>query len=333
MDRQSRLETLMTMRRRDIILACAVIGLSAAAPAAAAEKIVVGKIGAGSVVHWPIYIASEKGFFAKHGVEPDIITTSSNSAMQQQIAAGALNIGVSGGSPDPIRAVNHGSPAVILRVDSIASPYAIVSKADIKTPSDLKGRTISLDGAKGITRAYFDRIMKPTGLKEGDFDLVFQGATPARLAALQSGAADAAMLTSPFNFYAEAQGFRQLVLVNDVVKDIPFGVTAANKPWVLAHKQLTRNFIAAYGEGVAWFYDPKNRAEAIQIALRNTKMKEEDVAKTYDFFAHLGFFNRSDAVSRKHIENIMDVLIGFHDMDKRIPVDRLVASEVTKVVE
>ena len=42
--------------------------------------------------------------------------------------------------------------------------------------------------------------MTPTGLKEGDFDLVFQGATPARLAALQSGAADAAMLTSPFDF-------------------------------------------------------------------------------------------------------------------------------------
>lgn len=323
----------MIASHRSLAFACIALGLVAATPAIAADKIVVGQIGAGSSVHWPTYIATEKGFFAKHGVEPDFIVTPSNSAVQQQIAAGALDIGVSIGSPDPIRAANQGSPVVLLRVDSIASPYAIMSKADVKSTADLKGRTISLDGPKGITRAYFDRVMAPTGLKEGDFDLIFQGATPARLAALKSGAADAAMLTAPFNFYAEDMGFKQLVLVNDLVKDVPFGVTIANKPWVLAHLDLAQRFIAAYHDGVEWFYDPKNRAEAIQIALRNTKMKEADIGKTYDFFTGLQFFNRSETVSRKNIENIMDALIGFHDIDKRIPVERLIVPEMTKVVD
>ena len=323
----------MIKLHRHFAFACAVIAAVAAAPAMAADKIVVGQIGAGSSVHWPTYIATEKGFFAKHGVEPDFIVTPSNSAIQQQIAAGSLDIGVSIGSPDPIRAANQGSPVVVLRVDSIASPYAIMSKADVKSLADLKGRTVSLDGAKGITRAYFDRVMAPTGLKEGDFDLIFQGATPARLAALKSGAADAAMLTAPFNFYAEEMGFKQLVLVNDVVKDVPFGVTIANKSWVLAHLDLAGRFLAAYHDGVEWFYDPKNRAEAIQIALRNTKMKEADIGKTYDFFVRLHFFNRSEAVSRKQIENIMDALIAFHDIDKRIPIDRLIVPEMTKVVD
>jgi len=306
------------------------LGLS---PALAADKIVLGMIGAGSTVHWPTYIATEKGLYTKHKLTLDVIVVPSNSAMQQQIAAGALDIGVSAGSPDPIRAVDKGAPAVILRIDSIASPYAVVAKPDIKTPADLKGRTISLDGPKGITRAYFDRIMKPTGLKEGDFDLVFQGATPARLAALQSGAADAAMLTSPFDSYAEAQGFKQLVLVNDVVKDIPFGVSVGNRPWVLAHQDVVKRFFAAYREGVEWFYDPKNRAEVIQIGLRNTKQKEADLNKTYDFFHRIQFFNRSESISKKHLENIMDVLIGFRDIEKRIPIERLIAPEVTKVVD
>jgi len=320
----------MALLHRVFIFACTIIWL-AATPALAADKIVLGMIGAGSTVHWPTYIATEKGFYAKHGVEIDVVVVPSNTAMQQQIAVNALNIGVSAGSPDPIRAVDKGAPAVILRVDSIASPYSFVSKADVKSLADLKGRTVSLDGPKGITRAYFDRVMKPTGLKEGDFDLVFQGATPARLAALQSGAADAAMLTSPFDSYAEAQGFKQLVLVNDVVKDIPFGVSVGNRPWVLSHQDVVQRFFAAYREGVNWFYDPKNRDEAIQIALRHTKQKDSDLAKTYDFFNRIEFFNKSDAVSKKHIENIMDVLIGFHDIEKRIPIDRLIAPEVTKV--
>ena len=123
------------------------------------------------------------------------------------------------------------------------------------------------------------------------------------------------------------------MLVNEVVKDIPFGVSVGNRPWVLAHQDMVRRFFAAYREGVTWFYDPKNRAEAIQIALRNTKQKEADLAKTYDFFNRIAFFNKSDAVSKKHLENIMDVLIGFHDIEKRIPIERLIAPEVTKVVD
>ena len=75
---------------------------------------------------------------------------------------------------------------------------------------------------------------------------------------------------------------------------------------------------SAYREGVEWFYDPKNRSEAIQIALRHTKQKEADLEKTYDFFHRIAFFNKSEAVSKKHLENIMDVLIGFHDIPKRI---------------
>jgi len=81
--------------------------------------------------------------------------------MQQQIAAGALDIAYPPASPDPIRAVNQGAPAVILRVDSVVSPYALVTKAAIRGVADLKGKIISLDGAKGITRAYLDRSWRP----------------------------------------------------------------------------------------------------------------------------------------------------------------------------
>src|SRR6185312_13893469 len=99
--------------------------------------------------------------------------------------------------------------------------------------------------------------------------------------ALQAGSADAAMVSAPYNFYAEAQGFRELALISNVTKDFPFGTTTANRAWVMAHKDLARNFVAAYIEAVEWFYDKKNRDETIRLGLSNTKMKEVDVAKTY----------------------------------------------------
>lgn len=300
---------------------------------ARAETIILGQIGAGSTIQWPIDIAREKGFFKKHGVDLDIVTVASNSTLQQQVAAGSLNIGYSAGATDPVRAAEKGAPLVILRIDCLVSPYALVTKADIASMKDLKGKTISLDSPKGITRAYFDRLAAASGLKHGDFDYIYQGATPARFAALKAGAAAASMLTSPFNFFAEAQGFKTLVVVQKVVNDIPFTVTEANKPWVLSHKDIVKKYLTAYNKGVAWFYDPKNRDEAIKIKLAHSKMRKPDIEKSYDFYKQIELFNKSDTVSKTLIRNIMDVLVGFGDIKKPFPVEPLVLPDITKVVD
>src|SRR6185312_6629161 len=100
----------MTMTRRTALLACAAGALFITSPAQAADTVIIGVIGAGSTVLWPNYIAMEKGFYAKRGIEPDVIVVPSNTAMQQQLSTNSLNIGITGGSPDPIRAVDKGAP-------------------------------------------------------------------------------------------------------------------------------------------------------------------------------------------------------------------------------
>ena len=57
-----------------------------------------------------------------------------------------------------------------------------------------------------ITRLYLNRMLEPNGLKDGYLDLVYAGASSARLRALESGAVDAAILTAPFNFYGASAG-------------------------------------------------------------------------------------------------------------------------------
>ena len=61
-----------------------------------------------------------------------------------------------------------------------APPYALLAKPAIKRWSDLKGKTISIGGPKDITRIYLERMAMPNGVKPGDYDTVFAGATSAR---------------------------------------------------------------------------------------------------------------------------------------------------------
>ena len=113
-------------------------------------------------------------------------------------------------------------------------------QAAIKTLPDLKGKTISIGGAKDITRIYVERMLAPSGIKPGEFDMVFAGATSARAAALASGAVDAAILLPPFNFQAVAHGFNELGRTIDFAPELPFSGTVVDVAWAKGHARPAR---------------------------------------------------------------------------------------------
>ena len=92
----------------------------------------------------------------------------------QQLTAGSLDLALSTGLADPIRAIDKGGAIAIVRIEMQAPPYALLAKPAIKTWSDLKGKTISIGGPKDITRIYLERMAIPNGVKPGDYDTVYR---------------------------------------------------------------------------------------------------------------------------------------------------------------
>ncbi len=66
-----------------------------------------------------------------------------------------------------------------------------------------------VDGPKGITKMYLERMLAAHNMKPNDVDFVFAGATAARFQALQSGAIDATILLPPFSFAGRGRGLQQ----------------------------------------------------------------------------------------------------------------------------
>ena len=158
----------------------------------------------------------KNGYFDAADIKIDLVFAQSNASVIQQLAAGSYNIAPSAGMVDPIRAIDKGAPVALVRIVIQAPPYALLAKPEIKSIEDLKGKTIIIGGAKDITRIFTERMLAPHGLKSGDYDYVFAGATSARFSALKSGAVDAALLTMPFNFFAETAGYTNLGFTFDV---------------------------------------------------------------------------------------------------------------------
>jgi ABC-type nitrate/sulfonate/bicarbonate transport system substrate-binding protein len=315
-----------TLRRTAAAVAIATL---AAAPSRAADSVTIGTVGSASANLWPVFIGLNKGFFAEHNVKIDLVYVPSSAQMIQQLTSGSLDITMSTGLVDPIRAIDKGSPIAIVRLEAQSPPYALVAKSTIKNLKDLKGKVISLGGPKDITRIYVERMLAPSGIKPGEFDMVFAGATSARTQALLSGAVDAAILLPPFNFQAVAQGYNELGLTVDFAPELPFSGTVVNLAWANAHRDLLERVLAAHAKSIAWFEDDRNRAEAVKMMVEASKLKPDEVEKSYDFFRKGKFFEPTGKISRKKIGALVDALVSLGDMTK-VDVERLILPGVAQ---
>ncbi len=301
-------------------------------PAAeSAETVTVGTVGQASANLWPVFIGLNKGFFAAEDLKIDVVYVQSSAQLVQQITAGSLDICMSTGLVDPMRAIGMGAPIAIVRVEVQAPPYALMAKPSIKSLKELKGKVISLGGPKDITRIYVERMLEPNGVKPGEFDMVFAGATAARASALLAGAVDAAILLPPFNFQAATAGFNDLGLTIDYVKDLPFSGTVVNVRWANAQKPILQKLLAAHTKSVAWFEDDRNRSEAVQILMAASKLKQEDVEKAYDFMRKGQFFEPTGKVSRSKLMSLAKAMVSLGDLPGAIDVDRVLLPGVTQV--
>jgi ABC-type nitrate/sulfonate/bicarbonate transport system substrate-binding protein len=320
-----------SLRNLAALIVC--LGMLGASHARAADNVSIGTVGSASSNLWPVYIGIKKGFFDAANVKVDIVYVQSSANMVQQLAAGSLDITMSTGLVDPIRAIDQNAAISIVRFEAQSPPYALVGKPAIKKLEDLKGKVISLGGAKDITRIYVERMLAPHGIKPGEFDMVFAGATAARASALLAGAVDAAILLPPFNFQAEAQGFTNLGLTVDYAPELPFSGTVVNKAWAAGHQDLLKRLLDAHSKSVEWFYDDKNRDEAIAILGSVSNLKPDDIAKSYDFFRKNAFFDRSGAISRKKMTALIDALTTLGDVQAKGNIERFVMPGIARMAD
>ncbi len=306
------------------------IALTCAGETGAVETVIAGGVGSASANLWPIYVGINKGLFAAEDIKIDLVFSQGNTGSIQQLAVDAVNVTIGSGLVDPIRAIEKGAPLAIVRIEAQRPPYALLSKAGIKSMKELKGKVVSVGGAKDITRIFFERMAQAGGVEPKDIDLIFAGATSARFAALQSGAADAAILTPPYNFRAVAAGYTNLGLISDVV-DMPFSGISTNRNWAVRNTATIRRFLSAYTRSILWLSDPANRREAAEIMIKVSNLNPDDVEKAYDFLIVGGFFEPTGKISRAKLGKVVDALKELGDIPTNFAIDRLFLPDITQV--
>jgi NitT/TauT family transport system substrate-binding protein len=323
------MQAMRAIGRSVLCLAAAMI--LAVAPARAVDTVTIGTVGSPSANLWPLFIGLDKGFFTAENLKVDVVYVPASASVIQQLAAGSLDMTMSTGLVDPIRAIEQGAALGILRFEVQAPPYVMMAKPAIRSLKELKGKIISVGGAKDITRLYADRMLAPHGLKAGDYDFVYAGATTARAQALLSGAVDAAILLPPSNFQIQAGGYNDLGLTMEYAPELAFSGTVTNKAWAGRNPDVLKRVLAAQAKGIDFLHDESNRAEVVRILVKVSGLKPEDVEKSYDFFRKNNFFDRTGKISRGKMNALLDALVTLGDLQARGNIERFLLPGVAQL--
>jgi NitT/TauT family transport system substrate-binding protein len=302
---------MISTRLKSLALAALLSFAALPAPAGAATKLVIGQASR-SATSWPNFVADALGLFKQEGLEVQTEYIGNVALIAQQTVGGSLDIGNTTFEM-VVQAVESGAPILLVGATAIKYPYSMMSAKDVKVPADMKGKKAILPVPKNDLANFFTDWMKANGLKPGDVDLIYDGSSTNRYAALATGAVQAAAVNSPLDFTAAAAGYNKLIDFGSYVKGYGFVGTIARKDWLAKNRPTMEAYLRALAKATDWLYDPANHDKAVEILVKETRQDKEVSEKTYKYYIEeLQPFSRGLTIPDPDFNNVLQ---AFKDMN------------------
>ena len=286
--------------RQKLGFASALAALLATSLSAAAQpvKLRYGVIAASArnIQSVALYIAQDKGYLAKEGVELQLVPLPGVEHMIEELDKGNVDISFTA-TPYLINAVLKGSDAVAVVGGPQNTIYSLIAKPGLKTFEDLRGKTVAMSLPVDTISIATRLMLAKHGVKEGDFTPKVLIGTPPRAQCLESGACDAAPLSQPEDFSFVAKGYSKIGDSLDVISELQFSVVAARRAWARDHADEITRFARAYAAAFRYMADPANRADVVKIIADKTGTTPELAAAIMTFF-----YDPDSGVMPKHAE-------------------------------
>lgn len=283
------------------------------------RKITLGEISR-SATGWVRVVAEAKGFFKEEGLEIDrIIVQGGPPAIVQQVVGGSLDIGVSNFDLI-IRGVEAGAPITMVGASMLKFAFSVVAARDIKSASDLRGKTIAVSSSRDPTALFFNSWLRNNGVDPKEVDVIYIRASPQRLAGLLSGAVAATALGQPFDFIAMEQGFVRLADFGQMASDHGFLGFVVHREWLNKNQDVVRAFLRAQKRATDWLLDSSNRDEAIRMMAAEISQKPPLVGNLYDYYHNdLKPFSPDLSIPDIYIRGILDSMVEQKELKEPVP--------------
>jgi ABC-type nitrate/sulfonate/bicarbonate transport system substrate-binding protein len=252
-----------------LLLSCLIVESVRAAELRIAQATAVyGVIATDPIYLW---IAQEKGFFKKNGLDVNLTHIPTNQAVQA-LVGGKVQFVTAG--PQVLEAALAGSDTVYIMGPINSFVLSLYSKPEINGLKDLVGKTIGATNKGTPTDIAGHTVVKQNGLvPDVDVKFVYLKELPALVAALKEGVIDAALIAAASTLTARNFGLKELL--NITALKLPFvqHSIGTTRSYTSSNPDVVRRFVRGAMEGLD--YMKKNRREVLPIMSKYTKITDD----------------------------------------------------------
>jgi len=255
------------------VLALALCLLVLPAPRVSAQaprKVVIAVSNPDNITFLPLYFARDAGYFRDQGIEPQFIVMNSDLANKALLTG---DVDYAGSTIITTKAAALGFPVKIIMSFFNGTDFSLVTKPEIKTSNDLKGKTIAVSRLGSAADSDLREALHHLGLDANkDVKILAVGAGPNRLISLLAGKVDAAIINVAETIRAQEQGMRPMVSTGKYNRQTLTGLGVATSK-IAQNRDEVRRVVQATYRALEDFRDRKDKIQPFLI--KHTKIKPE----------------------------------------------------------
>ena len=248
----------------------------------AQEKMRMG-LSSVSGLHSAVWVAEDKGLFRKNGLEVEVIVTGQGgTAGISALLANDIQMVNSAGDVLVAAALRGGDTVMVASVVN-KGLQRLVSKPEIKTPADLKGKRVGVTRIGAVSHSVLLMMLQRWKMNVNDVQVLQLGSSPNMLASLDKGGVDAAVLTIPSMFVAEDRGYRVLLDMADTDIYYLHTMVATTRQYIKSNRDKVLRFLRGYVEGIAFVkHNKKESLDVVRKKLRLGPEQERNLERSLD---------------------------------------------------
>lgn len=300
----------MNRQGRRVFVMLFLISLAAAHSGSAQDKVRMG-LSSVSALHSAVWVAEQKGLFRKHGIETEVIVTGQGgTAGIGALLANDIQMASSAGDVLVAAALRGGDTVMVAGVVN-KGLQRIVTRPEIKTPADLKGKRIGVTRIGAVSHSVLLMMLQRWKMSVSDVQVMQVGSSPNMLAAMDKGGLDGAVLTIPSMFVAEDRGYRTLLDMADTDIYYLHTMIATTGAYIKSNRDKVVRFLRGYVEGLAYVkHNKKESMEVVKKKLRIGAEQERNLERAIDLLT-AKYYEQVPYPSLRGVETVL----GFIEKD------------------
>jgi len=251
----------------------------------------------------PFYIAKEKGYFNEEGLESLLILAAPGVGING-LVAGNFDFSASAGTAST--AIARGIPLKIVLINTFKPAFWIYARGNIKSPLQLKGKKLAVSSLGGLSHTLAKLALRKTGLDpDREVVMIAAGTTDIRLAAVQSGAVDAAVLNAPGKFKAKRAGLNEVLFVGEGIDSLSGGIATTVK-LIQTRPETVQRFVTGAFKGLKYFL--RSREGVVPFMVKYMKVDPEMAQELYN--ATIGMFTEDGTAGEDFMRSEVQLQAG-----------------------